>query len=64
MVTLETVKVFKCVYDMGPVSRVQAMLGAILVVFLLVTQVTPSRHHSHAKPLSVLPWLPMTASWD
>lgn len=43
--------------DTGSVSRVHAMLGAILVVFLLVAQVTPSRW-------SVLPRLPMTVWRD
>jgi len=57
IVAPETVKAFEGVYDTGPVSRVQAMLGAILVVFLLVAHVTPSRW-------SVLPRLPMTASRD
>jgi hypothetical protein len=42
---------------MGAMSRVQAILRAILVAFLLVAQVTASRW-------SVLPRLPMTTLQD
>lgn len=37
--------------DTGALSRLQAMLGAVLVVFLLIAQVTPRRRRSHPEPL-------------
>lgn len=54
MVAPQAVAAFEGVYDAdadtGPVSRVQVMLGVILVGFLLVAQ-PPSRHRSHPEPL-------------
>jgi hypothetical protein len=55
MVASDVEAVFREAYggdnDCGVVARFQAMLGAVLVVFLLVAQVTPVKRRTHPDPL-------------
>ncbi|TXH29706.1 MAG: hypothetical protein E6Q99_00360 [Elusimicrobia bacterium] len=55
MVANDAEPVFRDAYggdnDSGVLARFQAMLGAILVVFLLVAQATPIKQRTHPEPL-------------